>query len=116
MNWSVVFGRFTILDHLEYMFVVFIQEFVSRGLAYECVRSLFLTRFDENKANGIAVIISSWYFAALHVAYGPTYMIGAFVLLSLFGLLYNKQRTIFGLCIPHFVLGQMIAILGFVAK
>ena len=108
------FAKFSIYDHLEYAFVVLIQEFVSRGLAYESVRSLFITRYDEKKANAIAVIISSWYFAALHVAYGPTYMIGAFVLLSIFGLIYNKQRTIFGLCIPHFVLGQMIAILGFV--
>ena len=109
------FKKFSIFDHLEYVFVVFIQEFVSRGLAYESVKRLFITRYDEKKANFIAVIISSWYFAALHVAYGPVYMIGAFVLLSLFGFLYNKQRTIFGLCIPHFVLGQMIAILGFVA-
>ena len=71
------------------------------------------------KAGNDAVItfvflIGIWYFVALHVAYGPIYMLGAFALLFIFGFIYNKQRTIFGLCIPHFVLGQMIAILGFV--
>lgn len=108
------FRKFSLYDYFEYVVVVLLQEFVSRGLAYESVRRLFLTRYCESKANNIAVIISSIYFAALHVAYGPVYMIGAFVLLSLFGFIYNKQRTIFGLCIPHYVLGLMIAILGFV--
>ena len=108
------FRKYSLYDYLEYIFVVFIQEFVSRGLAYESVRRLFITRYNENKANLIAVIISSIYFSALHVAYGPVYMVGAFILLSIFGFIYNKQRTIFGLCIPHYVLGLMIAILGFV--
>ena len=38
--------------------------------------------------------------------------IGAFVLLLLFGFIYQKQRSIWGLYIPHFILGNMIEVLG----
>lgn len=108
------FSKFTILDHLKYILVVFAQEFLSRGLVYESVKRVFITSYDEKYANNVAVIVSSCYFATLHVAYGPIYMAGAFILLSIFGFIYNKQKTIFGLCIPHFILGTIIAVLGFV--
>ena len=35
----------------------------------------------------------------------------SFILLSVFGLIYRKQKTIWGLCIPHFVLGTAIVVL-----
>lgn len=108
------FAKYTLFGYARYIVVVFAQEFLSSGIAYECVRRLFVTRYDEKKANIIAVIISSCYFAMLHASYGPIYMAGAFALLSVFGFIYNKQKTIFGLCIPHYVLGLMIGILGFV--
>ena len=42
------------------------------------------------------------------------YMIAATALLSLFGILYRRQNSIWGLCIPHFVLGEIVWFLGFV--
>lgn len=107
------FSKYTILGRLEYGICVISQEYLSRGLVYECVRRIVSTDKNSKYVDTIAIIVSSLYFAALHIYLGVTYMIGAFVLLSIFGLLYKKQRSIWGLCIPHYILGMMIEILGF---
>lgn len=107
------FTKYTLLARLEYLVCVISQEYLSRGLVYESIRRIVQTENNEKYVDAIAIVVSSLYFAALHIYLGPRYMIGAFVLLSLFGIIYKKQRSIWGLCIPHFVLGIMIEVLGF---
>lgn len=107
------FSKYTIFGRLEYGLCVIAQEYLSRGLVYECVKRIVTTEDNEKHADTIAIIVSSLYFAALHIYLGVTYMIGAFILLSIFGIIYKKQRSIWGLCIPHFILGMMLEILGF---
>lgn len=109
------FTKYTILERVEYGICVIAQEYLSRGLVYECIRRIITTENNEKYADVIAIFVSSLYFAALHIYLGVTYMIGAFVLLSIFGFIYKKQRSIWGLCIPHFVLGTMLEVLGFTA-
>lgn len=107
------FSKYTILARLEYGVCVIAQEYLSRGLVYECVRRIIATEENKKYVDTIAIIISSLYFAALHIYLGVIYMIGAFILLSIFGFIYKKQRSIWGLCIPHFILGMALEILGF---
>lgn len=107
------FSKYTLLERIEYGICVIAQEYLSRGLVYECIKRIVTTDDNKNYADYIAIIVSSLYFAALHIYLGVTYMIGAFILLSIFGIIYRKQRSIWGLCIPHFILGMMIEILGF---
>lgn len=107
------FSKYTILERLEYGICVIAQEYLSRGLVYECIKRIIATDDNKQFVDIIAIIVSSLYFSALHIYLGVTYMIGAFILLSIFGLIYQKQRSIWGLCIPHFVLGMMLEILGF---
>lgn len=110
------FSKYTLLERLEYGICVIAQEYLSRGLVYECVRRIIATEDNQKYVDTIAIIVSSLYFAALHIYLGVTYMIGAFILLCIFGFIYKKQRSIWGLCIPHFVLGTMIEILGFTMR
>lgn len=110
------FSKYTLLQRIEYGICVIAQEYLSRGLVYECIRRIVSTEKNEKYVDVIAIIVSSLYFAALHIYLGPTYMIGAFVLLSIFGIIYRKQRSIWGLCIPHFILGMLLEILGFTAS
>lgn len=109
------FSKYTLLERLEYGICVISQEYLSRGLVYECVKRMVSTEKTTKYADEIAIVVSSLYFAALHIYLGVTYMIGAFILLSIFGIIYKKQKSIWGLCIPHFVLGIMIEVLGFTA-
>ena len=100
MNWS----------DIAYPVTVVLQEFLSRGVIHENLRRIFVGRHSE----GAAIIVSSLIFGALHIHRGFMYMLAATALLSIFGILYRRQNSIWGLCIPHFVLGEIVWYLGFV--
>ena len=51
------------------------------------------------------------FFSALHIHLGLGFMAGSFLLLSVFGILYERQKTIWGLCIPHFLLGLSLKLI-----
>ena len=100
MNWS----------DFTYPLTVVLQEFLSRGVIHENLRRIFVGRYSE----GAAILVSSLIFGALHIHRGFMYMLAATALLSLFGVLYRRQNSIWGLCIPHFILGEVVWYLGFV--
>ena len=100
MNWS----------DLAYPLTVVLQEFLSRGVIHENLRRIFVGKYSE----AAAIIVSSLLFGALHIHRGFMYMLAATALLAIFGILYRKQNSIWGLCIPHFVLGEVVWYLGFV--
>ena len=100
MNWS----------DIAYPVTVVLQEFLSRGVIHENLRRIFVGKHSE----GAAIIVSSLIFGALHIHCGFMYMLAATALLSIFGVLYRRQNSIWGLCIPHFVLGEIVWYLGFV--
>lgn len=104
------FSKYKWYNYLWYIFSVFAQEFASRGLIHEQTRIVISSKHRE----GLAILMSSLVFAAAHVHLGLIYMVSAGLLLGVLGIVYKKQGTILGLCIPHFVLGEMIGILGFV--
>ena len=99
-NWS---------DYI-YPLTTVLQEFLSRGVIHENLRRIFVGKHSE----GAAIIVSSLIFGALHIHRGFMYMLAATALLSIFGVLYRRQNSIWGLCIPHFVLGEIVWYLGFV--
>lgn len=94
------FSRWNIFDTI-YPLTVVLQEFLTRGVMHETVRNMI----PGKNANAAAIIVSSLFFGALHVHLGLAYMIGSALLLGVFGVIYTKQRTIWGLCIPHYFLG-----------
>ena len=93
-----------------YPLTVVVQEFLTRGVMHESVRRIIPGKHAEL----IAILVSSLFFGALHIHKGLAYMIGSVLLLSVFGFIYKKQRTIWGLCIPHYFLGMALKfIFGF---
>ena len=101
------FSRLTLWDAFYAVSVVW-QEFIARAVLYEGLSKIM------KRSRALPLIISSLYFGAVHVHLGLVYMLGAVALLSLFGLIYIKQRSIWGVCVPHYVLGLALLILGFV--
>lgn len=93
-----------------YPLTVVLQEFLSRGVIHENLRRIFVGKYSE----AAAIIVSSLLFGALHIHRGFIYMLAATALLAIFGILYRKQNSIWGLCIPHFILGEVIWFLGYV--
>ena len=98
-NWGI--------EQTLYPLTVVAQELLTRGAA----QSSLSIALPEKTPSIIPIILSSLFFGALHIHKGLVYMVGAMILLSIFGLLYNKQKTIWGLCIPHYFLGLSIAII-----
>lgn len=90
-----------------YPVTVVVQEFLTRGVIHESVRRIIPGKRSETWA----LIVSSMFFGALHIHKGIAYMLGASLLLSVFGVIYRKQKTIWGLCIPHYVLGEALKLI-----
>ena len=90
-----------------YPITVIVQEFLTRGVFHESIKRIMPGKHSDFWA----ILVSSLFFSAFHLHKGIAFMIGAFALLSVFGLVYRKQKTIWGLCIPHFVLGTAITMI-----
>jgi membrane protease YdiL (CAAX protease family) len=71
--------------------------------------------FDGKRSVLLAILLSSLLFGAVHIAHGFVYMMAAILLLGSLGGLYEKHRSIWGVTIIHFVLGQTAHCLGFIA-
>lgn len=90
-----------------YPLTVVIQEFLTRGVIHESIRRIIPGKYSTT----LSIIVSSLFFATLHIYKGLVFTAGAFCLLSIFGIMYNKQKSIWGLCIPHLMLGWAITLL-----
>ncbi len=102
-------NRFDWADAI-YPLTVVVQEFLTRGVMHESIRRIIPGKY----AKLIAILVSSLFFGALHIHKGLAYMVGSVLLLGVFGLIYRRQRTIWGLCIPHYFLGMALKfIFGF---
>ena len=103
-DWSV--GTFA---DVIYPLTVILQEFLARGVMQENLRRIFTGRH----AAVLSITVSALVFGVLHIAYGLPYMLGASLLLGALGVLYHRQGNIWGLCIIHYVLGEVATFLRY---
>lgn len=103
-----LWSMFSVLD-LLYLPTVVIQEFLTRGVVQGSLDRILPDYYPA----AVSIVVSSMFFGALHLHKGLLYMLGAAFLLSFFGILYRRQRSIWGLCIPHLVLSWSFNILCF---
>lgn len=86
-----------------YPLSVLLQEILSQSVIHEC-----LMRILKGKNSHIhAILLSSILFTALHIHRGFGFMIGSLLLGCGIGILYRKQRTVWGLCITHYSVSMM---------
>ena len=98
-------GRFVL-----YIFTALIQEFLTRGVMQESLMRVI----PGPHGTRTALIMSTIMFASLHLAYSPFYMLGAAAMLGVFGIIYLRQRSIWGLALIHFTFGMSAAMLGLI--
>lgn len=106
------FWDFSVANFSDYVYpaTVVLQEFLSRGVMQGSLGRIFTGKHAE----GMAVVVSSLIFGVLHISYGFMYMAAAFVLSLALGSLYSRQKSIWGLCIIHYVLGEAATFLLFI--
>ena len=86
-----------------YPISVLLQEILSQSVIHEC-----LMRMLKGKhAPFYAILLSSVLFTVLHIHRGFGFMVGSLILCCVLGILYRKQRTIWGLCITHYSVTMM---------
>lgn len=87
---------------LTYLLIALFQEFLAR-----CVMQENLLRIFEERKNGqmTALVVSSLIFGGFHLHYGFVYMVGAAIVMGGFGLIYQRQRSIWGSYLVHYVFG-----------
>lgn len=97
-------------QYIYYIPSVFMQQFISQGVLHTNLQRML----DGPHKNALALGLSVLLFSSMHMYYGLIYMIGAIVLLLGIGMLYARQRSIWAICIPHYVLGTMLVVMGFI--
>lgn len=107
----VLWDKSPLSEYLMYIVSVIAQEFITRGVVHETINYVVESKHKKS----LSIIVSSLLFGAMHLHLGITYMASAAFLLGMLGLVYNRQKSIWGLCIPHYVLGFLLGLLGFVA-
>ena len=86
-----------------YPLSVLLQEILSQSIIHEC-----LMRILKGKNSHIhGILLSSILFTVLHIHRGFGFMIGSLLLGCGIGILYRKQRTVWGLCITHYSVSMM---------
>ncbi len=87
-----------------YMAVAFLQELAGRGFTQSCLERLL----KGERPVGTAILLASAQFGVMHLHYSFQVGLIAFLGSVVFGALYARHRTVIGVTVCHFVLGQMI--------
>ena len=95
------------LRQILYILTAGVQEFLARSVIQGNLRRIMVGRH----VGAAAIVISSLSFATLHIHLGLVFMLGAAVLAGLEGILYEKQQSIFGVWIVHWVFGVSATLL-----
>ena len=104
------FRIFARLPILYYPVNVIVQEFVTQGVLHECLRRAFVGK----NSGMLALVVSSLVFGVFHIHMGIVFMLSASVMLGFLGVLYSRQKTFWGLCIPHYCIGITATMLGWI--
>lgn len=105
-NWNL-----GLYSWISYAFTCIIQEFLARSMIYGSIKKMF----DGKRGILTSILLSSLLFGGVHIAHGFLYMSAAILLLGSLGGVYEKHRSIWGVTIIHYVLGQAACCLGFLS-
>ncbi|MCI2050083.1 MAG: CPBP family intramembrane metalloprotease [Lachnospiraceae bacterium] len=98
------------LSRTIYPLSVITQEILSRSVLYDNLKRVFTG--PRKTAN--AILVSSLMFSTFHISYPFPMVAGAFLLLSLFGIYYEKTKNLWSLCLIHYMVGITFLLLDFV--
>lgn len=96
---------------VKYLFTAFFQELLSRGGIQECLMRII----PGKKSEYFSIALSSLFFMAVHVQNGFYFSLGAGILSFILGLIYRKDRNVYGVTIIHYLFGKFADFLLFTA-
>ncbi|MEG2232260.1 MAG: CPBP family intramembrane glutamic endopeptidase, partial [Lachnospiraceae bacterium] len=105
-NWSRFVPPNITVGHMLYPGSVFMQEFLARVFMHENIERIFAV-YGKKKAGIAAVILSSLFFACVHLHQGFYYMMGAFALSVILGMIYYKTSNFWLVFLIHLIAGDI---------
>lgn len=104
LDWTI----FTNVGIMLYPLSVLGQEILGRGFIQEAFRIVFQGKHEHL----YSLLVSSLFFGALHIHKNFGYMIVTPIFMFVCGLIYEKQKSIWGICILHYILLITCKLLG----
>ncbi|MDA8124048.1 MAG: type II CAAX endopeptidase family protein [Deltaproteobacteria bacterium] len=96
-------------SYIFYLGVAPLQEFITRGTVQST-----LTRLFSGRHRGLmAILVTSFLFGSLHVYSSLNLAVVALLTSWLWGWMYNRQQTLVGVSISHFLIGDMAGLMGY---
>lgn len=92
-----------------YIFTAFIQEFLARGVIQKSVKSLLHVKYQKQ----LSIFLTSLLFSLMHLPFGFYFMVGAFILSCALGVIFERQRDIWGCAVLHWGCGYLAMCLFF---
>lgn len=92
-----------------YIFTAFAQEFLARGVIQTSVKSLMRIKYQKQ----LSILLTSLLFSLMHLPFGFYFMLGAFFLSIALGIIFERQKDIWGCTILHWGCGYLAMCLFF---
>ncbi len=92
-----------------YFFTALVQEFLARGVMQNTVKNIMKVKGGRVGS----VIVSALLFSLMHIPFGSTFMVGAFLLSIILGTVYEIQKNLWGCIVLHWLVGYMAMALFF---
>jgi membrane protease YdiL (CAAX protease family) len=96
-------------SYIAYLVVAPLQEFLTRGTVQSTLQRLFVGRHN----NLLAILVTSFLFGALHVFSSINLAVAALLSGFLWGWLYSRQQNLIGVSVSHFLIGNMVGLMGY---
>ena len=97
------------ISYIGYLIVAPLQEFITRGTVQSTLERLFVGR----NSGFLAIVVTSFLFGSLHVYSSINLAIAALLTSWLWGWMYNRQKTLLGVSLSHFLIGNMAGLMGY---
>jgi len=97
------------LSYITYLVVAPMQEFIARGTMQGTLGRLF-----AGPSSGLlAIIVTSFLFGALHMCHSISLSISALLTSWLWGWMYQRQKSLVGVSVSHFLIGNAAGLMGY---
>jgi len=96
-------------DFYTYIVVAFLQEFIARGIFQSTLRRLM----DGKNAGLKAIFLCSIIFGVMHLHISLSLALASILFSFIWGLMYDRHKTIIGVSISHLLIGNIGGLLGF---
>lgn len=93
----------------NYIFTAIIQEFLARGVMQTSIKNLMNVKCQKL----FTILVTSLLFALMHIPFGFPFMVAAFMLSVILGIVFEKQGDMWGCAFLHWSCGYLAMCLYF---